>query len=76
MDDGRAAGAAAAHQKLAAGLVKHQRGRHGRARPLARLHAVGNGLALGVGGGKAEVGEFVVEQKAPAARGAGGDHLA
>jgi hypothetical protein len=33
------------------------------------------GLPAGVGGGEAEVGQFVVEQEAPAC-GAGGHHLA
>ena len=69
MDDHRAARAASAHQELAARLVEHQRGRHGRTRPFARLHAVGHRPALGVGGREAEVGQFVVQQEAL-------DHLA
>ena len=63
MNDQRAAGAAAGHQQLAAGLVKHQGGGHGRAGPLAALHTVGDGFALRISGYKAEIGELVIEQK-------------
>jgi hypothetical protein len=65
VDDQRAAGAAAAHQELAAGLVEHQRGRHGRARPFAGLHAVGNGLALRVGGAKLKSVSSLLSRKPP-----------
>ncbi|MPM83930.1 hypothetical protein SDC9_131000 [bioreactor metagenome] len=64
VDDDGAARAATAHQQLAVALVEHERGRHRRAWTLAGLHAIGDGRAVGVLGGKAEIGELVVEQKA------------
>ena len=76
VDDGCAARAAAAHEQLACALVKHQGGRHGRARAFAGLDPVGDGAALRVGRGEAEIGQLVVEQKAAGASRVGGDHAA
>ena len=65
VDDGCARGCRRHHQQLARGFVEHQRGRHGRARALTGLHAVGNGLALGVGGAKLKSVSSLLSRKPP-----------
>ena len=63
-DDEGAAGAPGGHGKPAGLLLEHEGRRHRRQRPFAGLHPVGDGRAIGVARGKAEVGQLVVQQKA------------
>ena len=64
VNDQRAARAAATHDELVCGFIKHQRGCHRRAWAFAGLHTVGHRFAVGIRRCKAEVGQLVVQQKA------------